>query len=131
MNEDDLKDREALRRKALWTLAHLIPGDPSAAPVIDALDDVDNLERLDNLSVLCLGDVRANVQSEPHRLGRRIIRDSSIPQPWRERFLRASVGSTRVAEGAYSADWEKFLQEWEAEMRHLEKHRLSRASGTD
>ena len=36
---DDLRSRESVRRKALWTLSHLMPGDPKAAVILDVLDD--------------------------------------------------------------------------------------------
>lgn len=35
MADDDLRTREAVRRKALWTLSHLMPGDPKAAAILD------------------------------------------------------------------------------------------------
>jgi hypothetical protein len=44
---------------------------------------------------------------------------------WRERFIRACVGSTRVAEGLYAHDWQSFLDQWVAEMQHLEAHRIA------
>ena len=44
---DDLRTRESVRRKALWTLSHLIPGDPKAAAIVDVLDDIEAQERVD------------------------------------------------------------------------------------
>lgn len=38
---DDLRTRESVRRKALWTLSHLMPGDPKAAAILDVLDDIE------------------------------------------------------------------------------------------
>lgn len=58
-----------------------------------------------------------------------IVRDQDIPQPWRERFLCASRGSTRLVEGTYYQDWEKFVSEWKREMAHLELHRCARKTG--
>jgi len=55
-----------------------------------------------------------------------IVREASIPQPWRERFLQASVGSTRLVDGLYAHDWEKFLSEWQAEMKRVDVHRAAR-----
>ncbi|EGH48003.1 hypothetical protein PSYPI_39274, partial [Pseudomonas syringae pv. pisi str. 1704B] len=34
---DVLRSRESVRRKALWTLSHLVPGDPKAAAILDVL----------------------------------------------------------------------------------------------
>ena len=35
MADDDLRTREAVRRKALWTLSHLMPGDSKAAAILE------------------------------------------------------------------------------------------------
>jgi hypothetical protein len=40
------RTRESLTRKALWTLPHLMPGDPKAAAVLDVLDDIEVQERI-------------------------------------------------------------------------------------
>lgn len=56
---------------------------------------------------------------EAHPIGCSIVRE----QPWRERFLCACVESTRVSEGSYAPDWDKFFNEWRNEMRLLERHR--------
>lgn len=44
---DDLRTRESVRRKALWTLSHLMPGDPKAAAILDVLDNIEDQERVD------------------------------------------------------------------------------------
>ena len=44
---DDLRTRESVRRKALWTLSHLVPGDPQAAAILNVLDDIEDQERVD------------------------------------------------------------------------------------
>lgn len=128
-SDAELRHRETARRNALWTLAHILPGDLRALAALDVLDDIEQRERLDAASMeqpLSIEEVRRFVPTEPHPIGCRIVRESSIPQPWRERFLRASVGSTCVPEGPYAHDWDKFLVEWQNEMRHLEKHRAAR-----
>ncbi|WP_124319609.1 hypothetical protein [Pseudomonas chlororaphis] len=128
-SEAELQHLEAARRKALWTLASIRPGDPRAISALDILDDIEQRERLDAASMeqpLSVEEVLLFVPTEPHPIGCRIVRESSIPQPWRERFLRASLGSTRVPEGPYAHDWDKFLAEWQNEMRLLEKHRVAR-----
>lgn len=129
ISDAELRHRETERRKALWTLADILPGDVRALDALDVLDDIEQRERFDIPSVeqpLGVEEVLRFVPTEPHPIGCSIVRESSIPQPWRERFLRASVGSTRVPEGPYAHDWDKFLVEWQNEMRHLEKHRAAR-----
>lgn len=123
--DDDLHLLEVARRKALWALAHLIPGDPRADAVIQVLDDIEYQEQSLSIYRQALGadEVLNLVPSEPHPIGIAIVRDENIPQPWRERFECASRGSTRVAEGAYLGNWQKFVSEWKAEMAHVERHR--------
>jgi hypothetical protein len=126
---DDLRSRESVRRKALWTLSHLIPGDPKAAAILDVLDGIEDQERVDFIQShpsLDLDAIRKAVQVERHSAGIRIVREAGIPQPWRERFLQASIGSTRLVDGPYANDWEKFLTQWQAEMQHLDAHRAAR-----
>jgi hypothetical protein len=129
MADDDLRTREAVRRKALWTLSHLMPGDPKAAAILDVLDEIDDQERVDlKLSHLSLDTdgVRKAVLIERHSSGINIVDEASIPQPWRERFLQASIGSTRLIDGPYARDWEKFMAQWQAEMKHLDAHMSAR-----
>nr|WP_250212088.1 hypothetical protein [Pseudomonas fluorescens] len=126
---EELRHRETERRKALWTLANILPGDLKALDTLDVLDDIEQRERLASATMeqpLGVEEVLRFVPTEPHPIGCRIVLESSIPQPWRERFLRASLGSTRVTEGPYAHDWEKFLVEWQDEMRHVERHRAAR-----
>ena len=129
MADDDLRTREAVRRKALWTLSHLMPGDPKAAAILDVLDDIDDQERVDLNRIhpsLDIDAVRKAVLIERHSSGISIVREAGIPQPWRERFLQASIGSTRLVDGLYAHDWEKFLTKWQAEMQHLDAHMSAR-----
>ncbi|KQM52185.1 hypothetical protein ASE80_26370 [Pseudomonas sp. Leaf15] len=126
---DDLRTREGVRRKAFWTLSHLVPGDPIAVAIIDVLDDIEAQERTVlnlNHPVIDIDSVRRVVLIESHSSSINIVREASIPQPWRERFLQASRGSTRLEIGPYAHDWEKFLAEWQVEMRHLDAHRYAR-----
>ena len=126
---DDLRTRESVRRKALWTLSHLMPGDPKAAAILDVLNDIEVQECVDlNRShpILDIDTVRKAVLIERHSSGISIVREANIPQPWRERFLQASIGSTRLIDGPYAHDWEKFLVQWQVEMRHLDAHRYAR-----
>ena len=126
---EDLQYRETARRKALWTLADLMPGDARAIGVLHVLDEIDLVESQDTSlpkPEATLSDLRESVPLEAHPIGLSIVRESAIPQPWRERFLRASIGSTRVAKGPYARDWHSFLDQWASEMQHLAKHRASR-----
>ena len=122
---EDLRTRESVRRKALWTLSHLVPGDPQAAAILNVLDDIEDQERVDLNQSHPHPDidaVRKAVLIERHSSGINIVDEASIPQPWRERFLQASTGSTRLIDGLYAHDWEKFLSEWQSEMLHLDAH---------
>lgn len=126
---DDLRTRDSVRRKALWTLSHMMPSDPKAAAILDVLDDIEDQERVDlnrNHQSLDIDAVRKAVLIERHSTGISFVREAGIPQPWRERFLQASIGSTRLVDGPYAHDWEKFLTQWQAEMKHLDAHMSAR-----
>ena len=130
MTHDELRDLEKARRKALWALASLYPGDSGASEPLAILDHLDNQEQNDALSTdtsLALMDVRDSVPVRHHHCGIDIVLEHDIPQPWRERFLQASIGSTRIADGLYATDWERFLDEWEREMQLLHNHRVAQA----
>jgi hypothetical protein len=55
-----------------------------------------------------LDAARKAVLIERHSSGISILRKAGIPQPWRERFLQASTGSTRLFDGPYAYSWDKF-----------------------
>ncbi|MEO6678467.1 MAG: hypothetical protein ABIO21_13960 [Pseudomonas sp.] len=128
MNRLELRELERTRRRALWTLASLPPGDPMASDALAILDDLDDQERNatpPTEKTLELIEVRDSVPVERHHSGIDIVLELNIPEPWGERFFQASVGSTRLPEGPYARDWKKFLSEWMNEMAHLEKHRAA------
>lgn len=130
MPDDELRELEAKRRKALWMLANISPGDSKAFDALSILDDLDLQERKDSPhadKVLELNQLRDFVTVQYHHSGIDIILEQTIPQPWRERFNQASIGSTRLLDGPYAADWYKFLACWESEMQHLEAHRAARS----
>jgi hypothetical protein len=130
MTHDELRQLEGARRRTLWALACLCPGDPTTSDLLAILDDLDDQERNDTPCsdrLLELPEVRNSVSVMRHNSGIDIILEQTIPQPWRERFLQASIGSTRIPEGPYAADWDKFLTEWEREMQHLKNHRAAQA----
>jgi len=131
MPDDELRELEAKRRKALWMLANTSPGDSKAFDALSILDDLDLQERkyFPNADkTLELNQLRDCVTVQHHHSGIDIILEQTIPQPWRERFNQASIGSTRLLDGPYAADWDKFLVEWEREMQHLQNHRLAKAA---
>lgn len=130
MTTDNIYQREMARRKSLWELARYKPGDPLATDILDVLDAIDAQES-DNFYLpgcaISIDEIASAVPEESLPSGVWIVREAEIPQPWLARFRCASVGSTRVAEGPYATDWEKFLRKWKAEMLHLEEHRSVRA----
>lgn len=130
MTGDQLRELERNKRKAFWALANLHPGDPNASELLIVLDNLDALERDSRPSAdmaLELSEVRDLVSVKRHNSGIDTVLELDIPQPWRERFFQASVGSTRLIDGFYACDWDKFLAGWDVEMRHLEQHRVARS----
>jgi hypothetical protein len=131
MTCDLLRERERTRRRVLWALASLRPGDPTASELLTILDEFDDQERSGTPcsdKPLELIEVRNSVSAKRHNSGIDIILEQTIPQPWRERFLQASIGSTRIPDGHYATDWDKFLTEWQREMQHVKNHRAAQAA---
>lgn len=116
----DFIEGERQLRRLLWALSALQPGDPKAIVLLVELHAVE--QDLDGVGHSCRR-LLDQVSTSAHPSGHKIIDEMTIPPPWRERFTHASVGSTRVAAGPYLHDLEKFVDEWEKEMRHLEAHR--------
>lgn len=128
---NDIHKRETQRRRVLWRLAGLQPGDHDALELLQALDEIDQAEHGDAClltKILDVEEVLVQVPVEPHASTIDIVRAEDIPQPWRSRFLAASIGSTKVTEGFYAHDWHSFVRKWKAEMRHLAEHRSARAN---
>ncbi|MFL6876879.1 hypothetical protein ACJ6YJ_18690 [Pseudomonas marginalis] len=133
MTCDLFRERERTRRRVLWALATFHPGDPSASDLLLILDDLDDQERNNTPcsdKPLDLIQVRNSVSLMRHDSGINIILEQTILQPWRERFYQASIGSTRLVDGPYASDWDKFLTEWEREMQHLQTHRVAQAANS-
>ncbi|WAB96414.1 hypothetical protein OSW16_17905 [Pseudomonas putida] len=122
-----LRRLEIARRRALWALADLQPGDARAEKVLAELDEVDqglrDIVSGDQLSAQELVDV---VTTKLHS-GVQVLVEDSIPEPWLQRFQAASVGSTRLAEGPYLRDFKKFVEVWHQELEHLSAHRSKRS----
>lgn len=120
-----LRQREHIRRQCLAHIAALQPGDPAAEQAVTYLISVEGDD--ENYPIgdptLTVAQVRDLVPRTALNERFFIVRDQDIPEPWRERFNAASIGSTRLEQGAYGNDWLKFLQLWEREMAHFEAHR--------
>lgn len=126
---NDINKRETQRRRALWRLAGLQPSDDAARELVQVLDEIDQAELDDDslgTKILSVEEVLVRVPVEPHASTLNVVRVEAIPQPWRARFMAASIGSTRVSEGFYAHDWHSFLRKWQAEMRHVAEHRTAR-----
>lgn len=122
-----LRSLEIARRRALSALANLQPGDARAEKVLAELDEVDQ-----GLQVSVSGDQLSaqelvNVVTTKLHNGIQLVVEDSIPEPWLQRFQAASVGSTRLAEGPYLRDFEKFVAVWHQELEHLNAHRSKRS----
>ena len=90
---------EIARRRALWALADLQPGDAQAEKVLAELEGLQDIVSGDQLSAQELVDV---VTTKLHN-GVQLVVEDSIPEPWLQRFQAASVGSTRLAGGPICA----------------------------
>ena len=123
-----LRSLEIARRRALWALANLQPGDALAETVLAELQEVDQaLQGVVGDEQLTAQELVDVVITKLHN-GVQLIAEDSIPEPWLQRFRAASVGSTRLAEGPYLRDFEKFLAVWHQELEHLNAHRAHRSS---
>jgi hypothetical protein len=95
MAHDELRKLEKARRKTLWALTSLHPGDPEASESLTVLDHLDDLQQNDAPSTdtpIGLKEVRDSVPVQHHRCGIDIVLEHDIPQPWRERFLQVKRG---------------------------------------
>ncbi|WP_027615249.1 MULTISPECIES: hypothetical protein [unclassified Pseudomonas] len=123
-----LRSLEIARRRALWALADLQPGDARAEKVLAELDEVEQaLQGVVSGDQLFAQELVDVVTSKLHNDVQLVVEDS-IPEPWLQRFQAASVGSTRLAEGPYLRDFEKFVAGWQQELEHLNAHRAHRSS---
>lgn len=115
---DNLRTRERARREALWNLENQMPGRrEEALRTLDLIAHFDQKAPIGEAAKLTTADLRKSVQIVPSS-GTTIVHviQSEIPQPWRERFQHASVGSTKQSEDtAYVHDWLKFLELWDKE----------------
>lgn len=126
-SNDPLWIHERDRRKAIWQLDRLAPGDPRAEPILQRLAEIEQLDPLAE----CDLDLRQLLElpSEAHRVGYQIVRPEHIPEPWRTRFAVANTGAARVAEGYYWHDWLDFIAAWSTEIDHIDKHKRALPKG--
>ncbi|MFI8376143.1 hypothetical protein ACIGCH_18960 [Pseudomonas helleri] len=120
-----LYDRERERRDAIWRLELIDPGSKSAEPFLELLSAISDADETDPIGVaraLSIDEVVAMVPItyEPGSID--YVGYDDIPEPWCERFLQASAGSTATIRGGYASDWEKFVRLWTAEMEMIKKH---------
>ncbi len=115
---DDLKARERARRKALWSL-----GAPErqaeAEAILLMIWKLDRDYPLGSAAGLSIEEVESLVRitmsdSTP------LVRLADIPEPWATRFDEASYGSTRLLDGYFARDWEKFLSLWPGEAEKID-----------
>lgn len=86
MPHDELRELEKARRKALWALASLYPGDPEASGLLAVLDHIDAQKQGDTPSTdkpLTVRNVRDAVPKQHHHSGIDLVFQHDIPQPWR------------------------------------------------
>lgn len=124
-----LRGLEIARRRALWALADLQPGDVRAESVLGELDEVEQaLQDVVGDHQLSAQELVDVVITKLHN-GVPLVVENSIPELWLQRFRAASIGSTRLAEGPYLRDFEKFVDVWHQEIEHLNAHRAHSSSG--
>jgi len=123
-----LRSLEIARRRALWALVDLQPEDVRAEKVLAELDEVDqSLEDIVSGDQLSAQELVEVVTTKLHN-GVKLVVEDSIPERWLQRFQAASAGSTRLAEGPYLRDFEKFVEVWHQELEHLNIHRAHKSS---
>lgn len=120
-----LYDRERERRDAIWRLELIEPGSKSAEPFLELLSAIRDADETDPIGEACalgIDEVVALVPITSVSGSIDYVGYDDIPEPWCERFLQASAGSTATIRGGYASDWEKFVRLWTAEMEMIKKH---------
>ena len=120
-----LYDRERERRDAIWRLELIEPRSKSAEPFLELLSAIRDADETDPIGEACalgIDEVVALVPITSVSGSIDYVGYDDIPEPWCERFLQASAGSTATIRGGYASDWEKFVRLWTAEMEMIKKH---------
>lgn len=120
-----LHDRERDRRDAIWRLEAIKPGSKTAEPFLESLAAIAELDESDPIGeawALSIDEVfeMVPITSVPGSID--YVGYDDIPEPWCERFLQASTGSTATIRGGYASDWEKFVRYWKVEMEMIDRH---------
>ncbi|MBK5417759.1 hypothetical protein [Pseudomonas sp. TH31] len=120
-----LRDREHERRDSIWRLELIKPGSKSAEPYLKSLSEIRNADEIDPIgeaSGLSVDEVfeLVPITSVPGSID--YVGYDDIPEPWSERFIQASAGSTATIRGGYAGDWKKFIRLWSVEMEMLKRH---------
>lgn len=120
-----LYDRERERRDAIWRLEAIKPGSKTAEPFLEslaAIAEADESDPIGEAYAVGIDEVFDMVPITSVPGGIDYVGYDDIPEPWCERFLQASAGSTATIRGSYAGDWEKFVRYWKVEMEILRNH---------
>jgi len=120
-----LYDRERERRDAIWRLEAIKPGSKTAEPFLESLSAIAEADESDPIGeayAVGIDEVFDMVPITSVPGGIDYVGYDDIPEPWCERFLQASAGSTATIRGSYAGDWEKFVRYWKVEMEILRNH---------
>ena len=120
-----LHDRERERRDTIWRLELIEQGSKSAEPFLEllsAISDADATDPIGEAHALSIDEVfeMVPITTVPGSID--YVDYDDISEPWCERFLQASAGSTATIRGGYATDWGKFVRLWKVEMEMIRKH---------
>lgn len=123
-----LYHREQERRDNIWRLELIEPGSKTAEPFLESLSEIgcaDEIDPMGEAYALSIDEVfeLVPITSVPGSID--YVGYDDIPEPWCERFLQASAGSTATIRGSYAGDWKKFVRLWKAEVEMITKHQLA------
>jgi hypothetical protein len=120
--------REHERRDSIWRLEPIKPGSESAEPYLNSLSKIRGADELDPIGEACelrIDEVYELVPITSVSGSIEYVGYDDIPEPWCERFIQASAGSTATIRGGYAGDWNKFVRLWMVEMEMIAKHELA------
>ncbi|WP_146615240.1 hypothetical protein [Pseudomonas fluorescens] len=118
----DLWQREARRWELLQQLRELNVGDPTAGPLLEALE---HLESLDDPRIKTLDMVSEIVRGDVLKKDIVLIPDRRLPLPWNLRFAHFLGHSSSNKVWWSSKQWLEFLDAWKQALEHVERHRLA------
>lgn len=119
----NLSHREKRRREALSNIGCWLIDVSLRDAALRELQEIQELDRtspLGGAAAMSLDELRESVPIHTDaRNSYPYVLEEEIPEPWRERFLIVSVGSTRSGRGWYAHDWQEFLFLWQKEHLYL------------